>query len=488
MKKVLLIYPRLADSIEEKALLPLSLLYISALLKDVNVRIIDQRVDKNWEKELLDNLDEDVVCVGISSMTGPQLKHAIDISKTVKKVINVPVIWGGVHASLVSEQTLNNEFVDIVVIGEGDRTFPELVSHLINKKDLDDINGIAYKKDGTIIFTAQRQVPNIDLLPKIPYHLVDINKYFGAYVGRRSQEPYERILAIQTSRGCPHRCEFCYNTTFNKRKWRGKDPDRVIAEINELVEKYNITGIFLLDDNFFANIRRAKEILRRIKDLHIELYNLTCRIDTFSYFDDEFLGFMEEVNVQTIFVGVESGSEDILKRLKKDISIEQVFISSEKLKNTNIKPTYSFMIGFPFETEDDRRKTLRLIYLLKKQKRSAIFGVSIFNPYPSNIMKECIDKGFVDPPRTEDWASDWKNVALPWVSERQMDKFKKIVLSANLLTDPFDFKNIVKKIPSSFLSSLSLFRIKYNFFNFYFEDKLSKFYYKNIKGVIIDKK
>lgn len=108
--------------------------------------------------------------------------------------------------------------------------------------------------------------------------------------------------------------------------------------------------------------------------------------------DDDFLGLMEEVNVQTIFVGVESGSEDILKRLKKDITIEQVFISSEKLKNTNIKPTYSFMIGYPFETEDDRRKTLRLIYLLKKQKRSAIFGVNIFNPYPSNIMKECIDK------------------------------------------------------------------------------------------------
>lgn len=477
MKKVVLIYPKSLDSIEEKAFLPLSLLSISALLKNVNVKIIDQRVDRNWEKELMDNLDKDVVCVGITSMTGPQLKHAIHISKTVKKIINVPVVWGGVHASLLPKQTLDNEFVDIIVIDEGDITFPELVNHLIDKKGLDDINGIAYKKNGSIIFTAQRESLDMGHLSKIPYHLIN---NINPYIGVKSEKIYKRSLPMQTSRGCPHRCEFCYNTTFNKKKWRAKDSDRVIAEINELVEKYNINGIFLLDDNFFADLKRVKGIFKRIKDLPVELYNLTCRVDTFSRFDDELVGLMEEIGVQSIYLGVESGSEDILKKLNKDISIEQVFISNEKIKKTNIKPIYSFMIGFPFETEGDIRKTLKLIYLLKRQNKSAIFGVNIFNPYPSNIMKECIDKGFVDPQKTEDWASDWRNVKLPWVSERQMDKFRKIAFSVELLYDPLTFKNIGKRFFSSFLLSLSLFRIKHNLFYFYFEDKLLKFY-RNIK-------
>lgn len=479
MKKVILIYPKLIDNIEEKAFLPLSLLSISALLKNVNVKIIDQRVDKNWEKELLDNLDKDVVCVGITSMTGPQIKHAIHISKTVKGIINAPVVWGGVHASLLPEQTLNNEFIDIIVIGEGDITFPELVNHLIDEKDLNDINGIAYKKNGAIIFTAQRESPNIRLLPAIPYHLINnINKHIGA----PSEKLYKRSLAMQTSRGCPHRCTFCYNTSFNKRKWRAKDPDRVIAEINELVERYNINGIYLMDDNFFADLKRAKEIFKRMKNSSIVLYYLSCRADTFSHFDDELLNSMEESGVQQIFLGIESGSEDILKRLKKDISIEQILTSAEKLKNRNIAPVYSFIISFPFEAESDRRKTLELIYLLKRQNRSARFGVNIFNPYPSDIVTDCIDKGFVYPQKTEDWASDWKNIILPWASERQMDKFRKIAFSVNLLNiDSAVFKSIGKRIFSSFLWGLSLFRIKHNFFNFYFEDKLLKFYSKYIK-------
>lgn len=475
MKKVVLIYPKLLDSIEEKAFLPLSLLSISALLKNINVKIIDQRVDKNWEEELLNNLDKDVVCVGITSMTGPQLKHAIHISKIVKKIINAPVVWGGVHASLLPKQTLDNEFVDIIVIDEGDITFPELINHLIDKKELDNIKGIAYKKNGDIIFTSQRESLKMGLLPKIPYNLIN---NIDTYIGVKSEKIYKRSLPMQTSRGCTHRCAFCYNAAFNKKKWRGKDLDRVIAEINELVAKYDINGIFLIDDNFFADLKRVKEIFGRIKGLSIELYNLTCRVDTFSRFDDELVSLMGEIGVQSIFLGVESGSEDILKKLYKNISIEQVFISNEKLKKTNIKPVYSFMMGFPFETESDIKKTLRLIYLLKRQNKSAIFGVNIFNPYPSNIMKECIDKGFVYPQKTEEWASDWKNAKLPWVSQRQMDNFRKIACSVDLLYDPSVFKSIGKRFFSSFLLSLSLLRIKHNFFNFYFEDKLLKFYRK----------
>ncbi|MFA6129487.1 MAG: radical SAM protein [Candidatus Omnitrophota bacterium] len=477
MKKVVLIYPRVLDNIEEKTFLPLSLLSIAALLKNVEVKIIDQRINKDWEKDLIGSLDKDVVCVGITSMTGPQLKQAIDISETVKKTISAPVIWGGVHASLLPEQTLANEFVDIVVIDEGDITFPELVNCLIDKKELDSVNGIAYKKNGAVIFTAPREPLSMEALPEIPYHFIgDITPYIGV----NDETIYKRTLPIQTSRGCPYRCAFCYNTTFNKKKWKAKDSRRVIKEINELVEKYNINGVFLIDDNFFADLKRVKEIFAKIKDMSIVLHNLTCRIDTFFRFDDELIGLMREVGVQSIYLGVESGSPAVLKRLNKDINIEQVLISSDKFRNTSIKPVYSFMIGFPFETENDIRKTFKLIYLLKKRNKSAVFGLNIFNPYPSNIMKECTGKGFISPEKTEGWANDWRHIKLPWISQRQMDRFKKAAFSVDLLYDPSVFKSAGKRLLTSLLLNLSLFRIKHNFFSLYFEERSLRFF-KDLK-------
>ena len=478
MKKVILIYPRLQDTIEEKAFLPLSLLCIAAPLKDINVKIIDQRVDQDWEKELLDSLNEDVVCVGINSMTGPQLKPAIDISKTVKKKINVPVVWGGVHASLLPRQTLENEFVDIVVIDEGDLTFHELVNCLINNKNLASVRGIGYKQNNSIIFTDQRELLDMDSLFPVPYSLV---KDIDRYIGIKNEELYKRSLPLQTSRGCPYRCVFCYNAAFNKKRWRAKDSAKVIAEINEIVEKYKINGLFLLDDNFFVDFKRAKEIFRGIKKLPVELYNLTVRADTFSRFDDELIGLMDEIGVKSIYIGVESGSEEILKKLNKDITLDEVFISNQKIKKTKIKPVYSFMVGFPFEKESDRRKTLKLIYLLKKQNKSALFGFNILNPYPSNIMQDCIKRGFNYPEKTEDWASDLSNVQLPWISCRQMKKFRRIAFSISLLYDPSDFKNPGKKLFANFLLTLSLFRIKFNFFSLYFEDKLFSLY-RRLKG------
>jgi|ETNmetMinimDraft_2_1059921.scaffolds.fasta_scaffold112664_1 radical SAM superfamily enzyme YgiQ (UPF0313 family) len=210
MMKVLLVNPKSEYTFKEENQLPLPLLYIAAKLEGVvDVKIIDQQLG-NWENELTNNLDQDVLCVGVTSMTGPQLKQAIRISKMVKSK-GIPVIWGGIHASLTTEQTLLNDFVDIVVIGEGDLTFPEVVSQLLGNKELDKVNGIAYKKDGKVRFTSQRNQIDMDALPEVPYHLVDMSKYFL----HPTSNPTERVLPIQTSRGCPYNCKFCYNLLFN---------------------------------------------------------------------------------------------------------------------------------------------------------------------------------------------------------------------------------------------------------------------------------
>lgn len=479
MKKVILIYPKSEDKPKKSAVLPLGLLCIAANVKNVEVKIIDQRIEGNWECVLRDSLDEDVVCVGITSMTGFQLNYAIEISKIVKRLSDIPVVWGGIHASLLPEQTIENDFVDIVVIGEGDITFAELVGHLIEKRDLESVEGIVYKRNGYIVFTTPRELMNLSQLSDIPYDLINMEDY----IYNLSSTANERIVAIQTSRGCPYQCTFCYNTTFNKNKWRSMDTEKVVSSIRKLKEKYKITGIFLLDDNFFAYQKRAKEILRRSKEFNVEFLNLNCRADTLSRFDDELLEIMEDIGVRSFYSGIESGSKKILKKLKKDIQLEQVITANEKLNNTSIQPTYSFMIGFPFETSEDVKDTLHFICRLKRQNSSSIFGLNVFNPYPSKIIEECIEKGFVYPRKTEEWARKWENVYLPWINEKQRKKTKKMTYSVDLLGTPMESKNAIVKIIFSFFLSLTFFRLKYGFWGFYFERVVLDFYRKHLKNI-----
>jgi len=170
---VVLVYPkvRLDRPIWEEIRIPLGLLTIATPLDiaGYKVKIIDQRVEKYWKKILLDELKKEPICVGISSMTGPQIKYALEVSKLVKQNSNIPVVWGGVHPSLLPEQTLKNDFVDIVVQGEGEETFYELVRALKDKSTLNGIKGIWYKEDGKLKRNPPR--PFIDLNQQ-PFYLI----------------------------------------------------------------------------------------------------------------------------------------------------------------------------------------------------------------------------------------------------------------------------------------------------------------------------
>jgi radical SAM superfamily enzyme YgiQ (UPF0313 family) len=268
----------------------------------------------------------------------------------------------------------------------------------------------------------------------------------------------------------------------DRRQWRTKSTKRIIDEIKTLVSKYNLNGIFLLDDNFFVNLERAKEILKGIKG--IEIFNLNGRADAVSRFDDEMIQLMRDANVKSMYLGVESGSEKILKKISKEITVEQIIASNKNLKKAGIIPSFSFMTGFPFESKEDLDMTLKLICLLKEQNRNVVAGLNIFNPYPSEIFEEC--EGF-DPKTTEDWAFEFSKIDLPWISRKQMKKIEKINISVALLM-PFDYKLSLREISKAILSTISQFRIKNDFYHLFFEDKTLELYKKLIKPIGMDDK
>ena len=236
MSDVILFFPKSEE--KDIVLLPASVLMVAAPLVKAGykVKIIDQRVDKNWKQTLLEEAAKDPLVFGVSALTGAQILNGLEASKLVKACSSVPVLWGGVHPSLLPKQTLENKYIDFVVVGEGEETLLELIKALETKSPLKKIKGLGYKDNGKIFLSPQREFIDLDKLPEIPYHLINIENYIekkSFATGRIGRD-----MAFYTSRGCPHRCGFCYNKEFNKQGWRGKSSEKVVGDMKKLIQDY----------------------------------------------------------------------------------------------------------------------------------------------------------------------------------------------------------------------------------------------------------
>jgi len=379
------------------------------------VRIIDQWTEPNWEQILLAELKTKPICIGVTAMTGGQLWWALKASELVKRNSDVPVVWGGVHASLLPRQTLENPYVDIVVQGEGEETFFELVGALGNRQPLDKVKGIWFKDGDQIRQTPPR--PFIDLNRQSPpsYHLIDLKSHLASTFGVGA-------LAFETSRGCPFDCAFCYNTSFNQRKWRALDPEHTLFRIKRVVEQYGIRGFVLSDDNFFTDLDRAHHILEGIvkQKLNIIWGKGDIRLDQFSRLDDEFLDLIERSGCHSLAIGIESGSQRVADLMRKGIDVSQAIPLNRRLAKYKILVRYLFLLGIPGETEANVAESASLMLKLLDDNPKAINGVQIYVPYPGTELFELsVQHGLQVPQKLEDWITyGWINrkVSYPWLS------------------------------------------------------------------------
>jgi anaerobic magnesium-protoporphyrin IX monomethyl ester cyclase len=472
MKKIILIYPDTKNA-EENMILPLSLVYIATPLKDrYEIRIIDQRVDRQWKKTLSDELRRGtILCAGISSMTGPQISGGIEAARIIREhAPEITVVWGGVHPSLLPEQTIQSEFVDIIVVGDGEETFSELADTLDAKGDKKNIAGIVYKEGASVVRTPAREQFPISTLDSLSYEAIDIERYKSTplWTDRKS-------LPVITSRGCPFRCSYCYNLQFSKRRWTSLTPEQTVSSIERLISKYDISGIFLLDDNFFVNFKRAEAICRLIieRGLNISVYNANCRVDTVTKMDDSFLQLMKKAGFNQLFIGVESGSDSVLQKIHKDITVEQVMDASAKLKKAGIRSFYSFMAGFPFETIDDIKKTLHLMdHLLKENPEAIVYKLQLYTPFPgTTLFEEVSGLGMTFPATLEGWAGyHYDHINYKGFT----DEHRRFLEDFHLYTTFLDKKlhsdsTFVRKLISGFYSRILHFRIDHGFYTSNYE-------------------
>ena len=235
------------------------------------------------------------------------------------------------------------------------------------------------------------------------YDLVDVDKY--------KIDPLwmeEDSFPILTSRGCPWRCAYCYNTQFSHRNWMSLTAEQAFELISSLVRRYNTKNIFLLDDNFFVDVKRVKRICELLieSNLGINIYNANCRADTIAKMDDRFLRLLKKAGCKQLLVGVESGSDSVLAQIKKDITVDQVLAVNTRLKNSGIRPLYSFMAGFPFESVEDIKETVSLMNRLSKENRDAfVYKLQLYTPFPgTELFHIAADHGVRFPESLEGWA------------------------------------------------------------------------------------
>ncbi len=422
MKKKLetvLIYPKVGDEAYAIPHVPLSVLAVASATeqKQFKVKIIDQRVDANWRQTLSESVSEDLICFGISSMTGPQLLNAIEIAEYLRQMSpDIPIVWGGVHPSLMPEQTLNSTLADIVVIKEGEETFPELLNALKYNSNLSSVNGIAFKdEEGKPIITSNREFCLLDSYSPLNYDLIDIKPY-----QEQGQErvPRTKSVSLFTSRGCTFKCTYCYNSSFHNCKWRGQSAEVVNRALLQLYDK-GIRNIILCDEYFFQDLDRARAICRAVIDNNFKLrfYFVNCRLDQIKRMTDDDLKLFVRAGIKDLFIGIESGSREELIRIKKGIDLNYLEETCKRLLDKGMIIQFSFMLGIPNENLNDIKKTVKLMEdILSKYPEFYVPSPGMFIPFPGTESYErAIAGGWKPPTSLEEWGnivstvdcSDW---------------------------------------------------------------------------------
>ncbi|MDO8740485.1 MAG: radical SAM protein [Candidatus Woesearchaeota archaeon] len=341
---------------------PLGLGYLAGALeqKGHTVKIIDASamgIGFNTTIGILKEFGPDFIGIAANNAVA---KNALFLAGKAKEELNVPVILGGPHPSCFPEECLNTKGVDYIILGEGEKTFPELIDKISAKKEIKAIPGIGYKERGKAKFTVQTgPIMALDELPPIAWHLFD----FKLYTPLPNQ--YRRLPAVNyiTSRGCPWRkCAFCYQSGIMSQVYRRHSPERVIEDIKLLMHKYGMKEISFWDDNFLINENWIKRFCDLLKENKLDLaWSCYGKVSTPT---EEMLKRVAEAGCWSVFYGIESGNQDLLDGINKGITLDQVRRTIKLTHKYGMETRGSFMLAIPGETPEKAEKTIKFAIAL----------------------------------------------------------------------------------------------------------------------------
>jgi len=360
---------------------------------------------------------------------------AFNIAEIVKKLdSNTIVVLGGPAATTMPEYILGNEHVDFLVYGEGEESMAELTEHIFNNntspESLKRVKGIIFKHEGKVIKTPSRSL--IQDLNELPFP--DRESMFELDENNQIRKVYSNG-DILTSRGCPYLCKFCAcYTIWGTRTPRTRSVENIMLEVEHIVKTYGQKSFIFWDDLFTANKKRViyfcEELIKR--DLSIKWVCL-ARLNNL---DREMLDIMKKAGCTQIQVGIESGSERILKFIGKNLSISVINKKAQLINDAAINWLAFIIIGFPTETKEEIEQTLNYI----EKIRPSTIGVSIFSPYPGTDFYTFLNEKNLYNKQGEYLKNDTWYTGNNYTGTMSDEEFSKIALEALKFGDRYDRK------------------------------------------------
>ncbi|UBM59301.1 radical SAM protein [Marinilongibacter aquaticus] len=487
MNKVLIFNPKSANG---KHRIPNSILQVGASIHGKFPYVF---VDGNLEKDpwatiqkYFDTGQFKYFCSTV--MPGPQLKQAVPFSKRIKASYpQSRVIWGGYFASNQYKVSILSPYVDFVINGPGDKAFPDLLSFLEGgrEKELTEIKNLIYlDNEGQIVKTKKEELLDQDSLPDFPYrHLesfYDLRKYLGnTFLGKRT-------FSYHSSFGCPFTCSFCAVVPIYNARWKGKSAAKVYADIQYFKERYHIDAVEFHDNNFFTSRKRVVEFARLVKNDKISWWG-EGRIDTINQYSDEDLKLIKEAGCKMIFLGAETGNDEVLKQMDKGGTQSGQMIKdfAARMGRIGIIPEFSFVLGMPADTPEavmaQIDADIEFIKAIKAINPNSEIILYLYSPVAtegSELYEQIQQAGFAFPKVLEDWLDPaWENFDLrknpltPWLEPAMVDKIKNFETVLNgYYPTVSDYR--IKGVKKSVLRALASLRYKTGIYRYPYEIKL----------------
>jgi radical SAM superfamily enzyme YgiQ (UPF0313 family) len=445
-KKVVFFFPAFS-SLEATA--PLGILAVATplLRAGYEVKIIDSTITADFQGRVIEEV-ADALCLAISLVTGPMIRETAIVGRAVKQLYpEKPIILGGWHPSLLPDQTLQADFVDVVVRGQGEESLLEVVERLYEKVPLDDVKGVGFKREATLTFTPERALRPLVELPPKAYHLADFDAY-ERICGRR-------WAMVITSLACPYNCAYCTNEGVYGRQWNALPAGQVVEEMTDLVRRYRLELLWVVDDNFLVDRPRAVAIAEGLVRSAVQFrWSIQASTNLVTRLDDAELKLLCRSGLQQICHGAESASRKVLNLMDKDFQkVETMYLAAEKCLQAGIRPSFNIIFGFPGEGEAERQETINFIRDVCRRYPSAEFWTNIFTPYPgAPIMRRAKELGIELPQTFEGWADYFpRYTTLPWLKGRD---HKRVQTMRDYLRIAFDRVPIAADRRSRFVKAI----------------------------------
>lgn len=452
VKKVMLINPpgKIAitsqGSRERKlAVPPLGLAYLAASLAraGIEVDILDVLIEGYENEQLADNtitygLSESDIrkrirefnpdMIGVSCLFSNRGEDALNLCKIAKEEVpDAYVVMGGQHPSGYPVLVLDPN-VDLILYGEADMAIVALIEAINKGTDLKEVAQIILKDGDTYWKSPKSFQPGVMDVPLPAWDYVKLEKYWQAGLAdyEIAHGGEKRFMVMITSRGCPHDCNFCTAPMMTDRRYRRREIEDVVAEIDLYVKKYGITEVNFWDDNFFIDTKRVKKLLAALAENFPGLSFQVPSGAEINAIDDEVIELMAKARFKKLFMAVESANEEIqASHVDKKVKLHRVHALVEKLRKVGIISEGSFMVGFPGETKEQIDNTF---------KRAQEFGfdrisISIVNPLPgTDLYDECVEKDLLHKdfnPQKVRWSME--NIKLDGVERGYVEKQRRVI-------------------------------------------------------------